>query len=41
VAVLMNEFYGKLYLESRTTPYPVDEIRNVCAATGFEPTLSN
>ncbi|MGH4025623.1 MAG: hypothetical protein ACRDRV_13695 [Pseudonocardiaceae bacterium] len=41
VAVVMNEFYGKLYLESRTTPYPVDEIQRVCATTGFEPTLSS
>jgi hypothetical protein len=40
VAVVMNEFYGKLYLESRATPYPVDEIQRVCVATGFEPGYS-
>jgi hypothetical protein len=39
IAVVMNEFYGKLHLESRTTPYPVDDVQRVCATTGFEPTL--
>jgi serine/threonine protein kinase len=31
IAVVMNEFYGKLHYESRATPYPVDEIRRVWA----------
>jgi hypothetical protein len=31
VAAVVNEFYRKLHLESRTTPYPADEIRRVCA----------
>jgi hypothetical protein len=29
IAVIMNDFYRKLYLESRTTPYPVDAIQQV------------
>ena len=36
VAAVMNDFYWKLHTESRTTPYPVDEIRRVCTATGFD-----
>src|ERR1700730_17313271 len=36
VAVVINEFYWKLHVESRTTPYPVDEIQRVCAGTGFQ-----
>jgi hypothetical protein len=37
IAVVVNDFYWKLHGESRTTAYPVDEIRRVCAMTGFEP----
>lgn len=37
VAAVMNEFYGTLHLDSRTTPYPADAIRRVCAETGFRP----
>jgi hypothetical protein len=37
VAVVMNKFYRKLHLESRTTPYPVAEIQRVCDTTGFDP----
>jgi hypothetical protein len=39
IAVVMNDFYWKLHGESRTTPYPVDDIRRVCAMTGFEPVI--
>ncbi len=35
VAAVMNEFYRKLHFESRATPYPVEELRAACAATGF------
>jgi hypothetical protein len=35
VAVVMNEFYWKLHVESRTTPYPAEEIQRVCARTGM------
>jgi hypothetical protein len=35
VAVVMNDFYWKLHAQSRTAPYPVDEIQRACAATGF------
>jgi hypothetical protein len=38
VAVVMNEFYWKLHGESRTTPYPVDDIQRACVATGFTQT---
>lgn len=40
IAAVMNEFYGKLVWESRTTPFPVEEIQSVCATTGFDPVLS-
>jgi hypothetical protein len=36
IAVVINEFYRKLHLEDRTTPYPVAEIKRACAAAGFE-----
>lgn len=36
IAVVVNEFYRQLHFEDRTTPYPVAEIRRVCAASGFE-----
>ena len=37
IAVVMNEFYWKLFGESRTTEYPAAEIQRVCASTGFKP----
>ncbi|WP_158895047.1 protein kinase family protein [Amycolatopsis anabasis] len=37
IAAVLNEFYGKLFFETRTAPYPAAEIQQVCAATGFEP----
>jgi hypothetical protein len=37
IASVMNEFYRKLYLESRTTAYPIDDIDRACAAIGFTP----
>ncbi len=40
VAVVMNDFYWKLFGESRATPYPVDEIERACAVAGFEPLSS-
>lgn len=36
VAVVMNEFYGRLYRESRTVQYPVGDIRRACATAEFE-----
>jgi hypothetical protein len=36
VAVVMNDFYWKLFGESRATPYPVDEIERACAAAGLD-----
>jgi hypothetical protein len=41
VAAVMNEFYWKLHHDSRTTRYPVEEVRRVCAAMGFEPSVPN
>lgn len=41
IAVVMNDFYWKLHLQDRTTPYPVDELQRVCSATGFKPVLSS
>jgi hypothetical protein len=35
VAVVMNDFYWKLFGESRATPYPADEIERACAAAGL------
>lgn len=40
IAVMMNDFYWKLHGESRTTPYPADEIRKACTTAGFEPILA-
>jgi hypothetical protein len=37
VAVVVNDFYFKLHLESRKTPYPANEIEQSCAMAGFEP----
>lgn len=37
VAVVINDFYFKLYGEDRKTPYPTDEIDRVCAMIGFNP----
>jgi hypothetical protein len=39
IAVVLNEFYWQLHGNSRTTPYPADDIQRVCAETGFEPGL--
>jgi hypothetical protein len=33
IAIVMKEFYRKLQTESRTTPYPVDEIERVWPLT--------
>lgn len=33
IAVVMNQFYWSLRFEDRTTPYPVDDLQRVCAAT--------
>jgi len=41
IATVMNNFYTNLVFESRTTPFPVEEIRRVCATTGFEPLSPN
>lgn len=35
VAAVLNDFYWSLHGESRTTPYPADEIERVGAETGF------
>lgn len=35
IAVVMNDFYRRLHLESRTTPYPAARLAQVCAATGL------
>lgn len=39
IAVVMNEFYWRLFGESRKTEYPAGEIQRVCASTGFNPIL--
>jgi hypothetical protein len=36
IAVVVNDFYRRLHLEDRTTPYPVDEVERACGASGFE-----
>lgn len=40
IAVVLNEFYWQLHGNSRTTPYPANDIQRVCAETGFESGLS-
>jgi hypothetical protein len=35
IAVVVNEFYRRLHLEDRATPYPVDEIEQACVASSF------
>jgi hypothetical protein len=37
IAVVINEFYAKLHLEDRTTPYPAEAVERAAAATGFQP----
>lgn len=37
IAIVMNDFYTNLVVESRATPFPVEEIQRICATTGFEP----
>ncbi|RED55127.1 protein kinase domain-containing protein [Cohnella lupini] len=37
IALVMNDFYANLGSVSRTTPFPVEEIRRSCATNGFEP----
>jgi hypothetical protein len=36
IAVVVNDFYRRLYTEDRSTPYPADEVERACAATGFD-----
>ncbi len=36
IAVVVNDFYRRLHLEDRTTPYPIDEVERACGASGFE-----
>jgi hypothetical protein len=36
VAVVINEFYRKLHLEDRTTPYPAAEVQPACSAADFQ-----
>jgi hypothetical protein len=38
IAVVMNEFYWKLHHDSRTTRYPVEEVRRVCTDASIFPT---
>ncbi|MBE9915615.1 protein kinase family protein [Paenibacillus donghaensis] len=40
IAVVMNDFYTKLVLESRATPFPFEEIKQISAVNGFEPIKS-
>jgi hypothetical protein len=35
IAMVINEFYRRLHLEDRTTPYPAEEIRRACVASGL------
>jgi hypothetical protein len=35
VAVVVNDFYFRLHGESRKTPYPMDEIEQVCASSSW------
>lgn len=37
IAVVVNDFYRRLHLEDRRSPYPVDEIERACVASGFDP----
>lgn len=37
IAMVMNDFYMNLVSESRTTPFPIEELQRICATTGFEP----
>lgn len=41
IASVMNDFYSRLIWENRTTPFPVEEIRRICATTGFAPLPAN
>ncbi len=36
IAVVINEFYRQLYLEDRSTPYPIAQIKRACAASRFD-----
>jgi hypothetical protein len=36
VALVVNEFYRRLHLEDRATPYPVDEITRACALSSLD-----
>jgi hypothetical protein len=36
IAVVMNDFYRKLHYESRTTPYPIDEIQGILSSTSSD-----
>ena len=35
IAAVVNEFYRRLHLEDRRTPYPTDEVRRAGATAGF------
>lgn len=37
IAVVINDFYTDLVSKSRTTLFPVEEIKRVCTKTGFDP----
>jgi hypothetical protein len=37
IAAVLNDFYWKLFGESRQTPYPTAEVERVCARAGFSP----
>jgi hypothetical protein len=36
IAIVINEFYRRLHLEDRNTPYPVADVERACRAAGFE-----
>ncbi len=36
IAMVINEFYRRLHLEDRTTPYPAEEIRRACATSRLD-----
>jgi hypothetical protein len=36
IAMVINEFYRRLHLEDRNTPYPVAEVERACRAARFE-----
>jgi hypothetical protein len=36
IAIVINEFYRRLHLEDRNTPYPEAEVERACGAAGFD-----